>query len=85
MAIARAGQAYRPLGWLEAEELSPSLGVEGSLDHTDVEGGIFEDGCPPPLAGESLHGSAFVSGKGSVFGYVARKDDLDVSSPGFLP
>ena len=32
-----------PLGWLEPEELSPTLGVEGSLDHADVEGGVFED------------------------------------------
>jgi hypothetical protein len=85
MAIARAGQAYRPLGWLESEELSPSLGVEGSLDHADVKGGIFEDGCPPPLAGESLYGSAFVSAQGSIFGNVTRKDDLGVSRPGFLP
>src|SRR5215212_10086578 len=84
MAIARAGQAYGPLGWLEAEELSPSLGVEGSLDHADVEGGVFEDGCPFPLAGEPLHGSALVSAQGSVFGNVTRKDDLGVSSPGFL-
>ena len=27
----------------------------------------------------------FVSAKGSAFGYTARKDDLGVSSPGFLP
>src|SRR5215208_1939389 len=85
MAIARAGQAYGPLGWLESEELSPSLSVEGSLDHADVEGGIFEDWRPFPLAGEPLHGSAFVSAQGSVFGNVTRKDDLGVSSPGFLP
>jgi hypothetical protein len=31
----------RPLRWLESEELSPSLGVEGAFDHADVEGGIF--------------------------------------------
>ena len=85
MAIARADQAYRPLGWLEPEEFSPSLGVEGSLDYADVEGGIFEDGRPPPLVGKPLHGSAFVSAEGGVFGYVTRKDDLGVSRPGFLP
>ena len=85
MAIARAGQAYRPLGWLEPEELSPTLGMEWSLDHSDVEGGVFEDGCPPPLVGEPLHGSAFVSTKGSLFGNVTRKDDLGVGRTGFLP
>jgi hypothetical protein len=73
------------LGWLEPEELSPTLGVEGALDHADVEGRVFEDGRPFPLAGEPLHGSAFVSTQGSVFGYVARKDDLGVGRPGFLP
>src|SRR5918994_4168429 len=76
------GLGYRPLGWLEPEELSTSLGVEGSLDHADVEGGVFEDGRPFPLAGEPLHRSAFVSAQGSVFGYVARKNDLGVGSPG---
>src|SRR5215203_1601707 len=85
MAIARADQAYRPLGWLEPEEFSPSLGVEGSLDYADVKGGVFEDGCPFPLAAEPLHGSALVSAQGSVFGNVTRKDDLGVSRPGFLP
>jgi hypothetical protein len=85
MAIARAGQAYRPLGWLESEEFSPSLGVEGSLNHADVKGRVFEDGRPTPLAGEPLHGPALVGAKGSVFGYVTRKDDLGVSRPGFLP
>src|SRR5215203_3742955 len=85
MAIARAGQDSCPLGWLESEELSASLGVEGSLDHADVEGRVFEDGRPFPLAGEPLHGSAFVSAKGSVFGYVASKDDLGARRPGFLP
>jgi hypothetical protein len=79
------GQASRLLGWLEPEELSPTLGVEWSSDHADVKGRVFEDGRPPPLGGEPLHGSAFVSAKGSVFGYVARKDDLGVSRPGFLP
>src|SRR5215217_8588064 len=85
MAIARADQAYRPLGWLEPEEFSPALGVEGSLDYADVKGGVFEDGCPFPLAAEPLHGSALVSAQGSVFGNVTRKDDLGVSRPGFLP
>jgi hypothetical protein len=33
-----------------------------------------------------VHGdSALVSTQGSVFGYVARKDDLGVGRPGFLP
>jgi hypothetical protein len=59
--------------------------VEGSLDHADVKGGIFEDGRPFPLAGEPLYGSAFVSAQGGVFGDVTRKDDLGVSRPGFLP
>ena len=73
------------LGWLEPEELSPTLGVEWSLDHADVEGRVFEDGRPFPLAGEALHGSALISAQGSLFGYVARKDDLGVGSPEFLP
>ena len=59
--------------------------MEGSLDHADVERGVFEDGCPFPLAGEPLHGFAFVGTQGSVFGYVARKDDLGVGRSGFLP
>jgi hypothetical protein len=50
-----------------------------------LNAGVFEDGRPFPLAGEPLHGSALVSAQGSVLGYVARKDDLGVSSPGFLP
>ena len=54
------------------------------MDHADVEGGVFEDGRPFPLTGEPLHGSALVSAQGSVFGYVARKDDFGVSGPGFL-
>ena len=55
------------------------------MNHADVEGRVFEEGRPPPLGGEPLHGSAFVSAKGSVLGYVTRKDDLGVSRPGFLP
>jgi hypothetical protein len=59
--------------------------MEGPLDHADVEGRVFEEGRPPPLGGEPLHGSAFVSAKGSVFGNVARENDLGMGRPGFLP
>jgi hypothetical protein len=62
-------------------ETLPSFGVEGSLDHTDVEGGVLEDGGPLPVAGKPLHGSAFVSAQGGAFRYVARKDNLGVSRP----
>ena len=74
------------LGWLKPQELSSSLGVEGSFDHADVECWIFEDGGPVSgVASKPLYGSAFVSAQGGAFGYVARKNGLGVSHPGLLP
>ena len=71
--LARRLQAFRPLGWLKFQKLSASLGVEGAFDHADVEGGVFEDGRPVPVASKPLQRSAFVSAQGGPFGHTAGK------------